>query len=129
MNRQQRRMQESARSKLLSHNPTFNSFCEINLNESPAVPPGCIKAFQNSVYIVTVYEEQTTKGPATKLMIQRKDGKVPSNQFADFQRIKNDILGKDAMVIQYYPPERDLVDKYNIYWLFAFNTEQVPVLI
>lgn len=127
MNRQQRRRQEALRGKILANNPSFNNFEEIDLKKSESVPTGCVRAFHNAIYIITMYYEPTSKGIATKLMIQRKDNKVPVNQFTDFQRIKNEILGKDATAIQYFPPQNDLVDLHNIYWIYAFKTEQIPI--
>lgn len=116
--RRQSRLQERQRAKLLKGVDVFSEFTEIDLNKSNGVPPKCLCAFQNSQYIVTVYCNDST----VKLMIQRKDDSVPTNQFSDFQRIKNELLGKGKMAVQYYPPESDLIDEHNIYWLFhAFN--------
>ncbi len=112
--RGQSRLQERQRAKLLKGVNTFSEFTEIDIDKSTSVPAGCLCAFQNSQYIVTIYCNDST----VKLMIQRKDDSVPTNQFSDFQRIKNELLGKDKIAVQYYPPDSELIDEYNIYWLF-----------
>lgn len=126
MNRKERRSKMSLRDKLLRNNPEFNRFIEIDLNESSYVPSNCFKAFQNSLYIVTLYKEQTDKSEAIRMMIQRKDNRIPVNQFQDFQRIKNSIFGQEAVAIQYFPKETHLVDDYNIYWLYVFPDGVLP---
>lgn len=64
----------------------------------------------------------TSRGPAVRLMIQRLDDK-PLHQWYFLQRVKNEVVGKDVWAVEYYPPESELVDEANVYWLFCFEEE------
>lgn len=71
----------------------------------------------------------TTKGPATKALIQRIDDKPIPGHWREIQNIKNEIFGRETVGIEYYPAESNLFDTHNIYWLWIFPPEVLPIFI
>lgn len=77
--------------------------------------------WMNNRYIVQVFDGQEVfDRPATKLMIRRNDSE-PICSWTDLQRIKNELYGPEATAIQFFPPESELVDVANLYWLWVLN--------
>lgn len=70
--------------------------------------------FKNSIYSVQVYEREN----CTLLGIRRHDQKA-SCPWSHKQKIKNYILNDDYYAIEIFPPESELVDQANMYWLWA----------
>lgn len=86
------------------------------------------RAFANNVYIVMINDQHvTTKGPATLAMIQRHDNKPLKNHWKTIQGIKNKIFGKETVGVEFYPKESQLIDEFNIYWLWIFDEELLPI--
>lgn len=82
----------------------------------PYHPDGRLKmAYRNNLYSV---QEFAFPGGVTKLMIRRHDDQ-PMHNWKHLQRIKNEICGPEAIAIEVYPAESELVDVANIYWLFV----------
>jgi hypothetical protein len=52
------------------------------------------------------------------IVIRRHDG-APVHSWTDFQRIKNELYGKERQAIEVYPPESELVDARNLYHLWV----------
>lgn len=123
MSRAQRRAADRDRfkaAKILFAKPA-DPFIEIDLNEW-AHPPWMTKAYKNNRYVVMLKEnDKMTRGTATRAMVQRHDDKPIPNHWQEMQRIKNEIFGKNAWAYELYPPERELVDHHNIYWMFVVN--------
>jgi hypothetical protein len=71
----------------------------------------------------------TTHGRATQVLIQNHLDEPIKNHWAEIQRIKNELFGKEAMVIEYFPPESELVNQHNIYWIFIYPDGVVPKVI
>jgi len=71
----------------------------------------------------------TTKGPATKALIQRHDNAPIPGHWREIQNIKNEIFGKETVGIEYYPAESNLLDTHNIYWLWIFPPGVLPLYI
>lgn len=71
-----------------------------------------------------------TKGiSATLAMIQKHDALPIPNHWKELQRIKNEIFGKEVTAIEYYPKESELIDVANIYWLFMFEENVIPIML
>ena len=69
--------------------------------------------YRNDIYDVA----RSTRDPR-RLSIRRLDSQ-PIHNWKDFQEIKNQIYGPDVTMIEYYPPESQLLDTDNIYHLFV----------
>lgn len=59
-----------------------------------------------------------------KLMIRRHDAE-PIREWHVLQKIKSEILGDEAMAIQVFPAESELVDVANMYWLFTPSDKRI----
>lgn len=57
-------------------------------------------------------------GPVAHLSIRRADRKA-ARDWRDFQRIKNDIAGRDAEAVELYPAEERVVDTANQFHLWC----------
>ncbi len=58
-------------------------------------------------------------GAFSRLGIMRLD-QLATHDFRDYQKIKNDVCGKDWEAIELYPAESRLVDPSNYFLLWAF---------
>lgn len=84
-------------------------------------------AWKNNHYVVMVDDNaETTHGPAIRIMVQKYNDTPILNHWSEMQKIKNTLFGKDAMAIEYYPPAGELVDKFNIYWMWIFKDGVIP---
>ena len=83
-----------------------------------------LEVYANSIYMVFV-DRQTDladgelKNKITHLSIKRKD-KRPCNSWADFQAIKNELVGEEVDAVEVYPKESNLVNTANQYHLWCF---------
>jgi hypothetical protein len=101
---------------------------EVDLTTVRNVPTGCLKAFQNNRYVVTLYNSPMTfELYAIRAMVQRHDDKPIPNHWREMQNIKNELFGTHITAIEYYPSEADLLDDHNIYWLFVFPGGGLPI--
>ena len=74
--------------------------------------------WQNNKYIVQVFLSERRKNRTyDKAMIRRSDAK-PIDSWSDLQRVKNEIFGPEIEAIQFFPPQSELIDDANLYWLF-----------
>lgn len=74
--------------------------------------------WQNNKYIVQVFLSVQRKNKTyDKAMIRRSDSK-PIDSWQDLQKIKNEIFGPSIEAIQFFPPQAELIDDANLYWLF-----------
>lgn len=126
MNRQMRRASDSNGRKIQKGH--WNAFedCTLEAIEkhrllSPGVPYKVDQVFKNNKYIVQCFHDRSVLGRmATKCMIRRSDSaKVMA--WLDLQRIKNEIFGESSTAIQIFPPQGELVDDFNIYWLWVLS--------
>lgn len=105
-------------------------FVPIDLKEVPYVPSGMTRAFRNTRFTVMVYDNSpTTSGPATRVMVQKHDNTPLHNHWASLQKIKNEIFGEETVAVEYYPAASQLIDDYNIYWLWIFPPGVLPIPI
>ena len=92
----------------------------IDLEVAEAVPKNCIAAYKNNRFIVTAYNHRPhpiTGKPCTHALIQAVDGMPIKGHWRKIQKVKEQIFG-DVMAIECYPPSDDLIDDFNIYWIW-----------
>ncbi len=91
-------------------------------------PEWMTRAFSNNRYIVMVMDNaKTDKGEAIRAMVQTVDDRPIHNHWSEMQRIKNELFGKDAIAVEYYPKDSDLIDHFNIYWMWIFPEGVLPI--
>ena len=73
-----------------------------------------VVVYQNDIYHVEVKHAP----PFIHLDIRRRDGKT-CNEWQDFQRIKNELVGPEHEALQLFPAESRLVDTGNEYHLWV----------
>ena len=99
---------------------------EIDLNTKDH-PVWMTRAFMNNRYVVMIDDKaRTDKGYAIKAMIQRHDDTPIPNHWSEVQAIKNELFGREAMGVEYYPKESGLMNDHNIYWLWIFPEGVLP---
>jgi hypothetical protein len=74
-----------------------------------------INLYENDIYRVQVKHSP----PFIHLNIRRRDKKT-CNEWQDFQRIKNELVGPEHEAIQLFPAESRLVDTGNEYHLWVY---------
>lgn len=88
-------------------------------------PPWMTRAYSNNRYVVMVEDGAITPFmPGQRLikaMIQRHDDSPIPNHWRELQQIKNELFGEDVVGIEFYPPQPQLVDDKNIYWLWLLG--------
>ncbi len=83
-----------------------------------APPLGLKRFFSNDRYSVQIYERHNAEwGTITHLMIRPHDCK-PVHNWQHFQRIKNELIGAEAIAVEVYPAESELIDDANLYHLW-----------
>jgi hypothetical protein len=87
-----------------------------------------VRVFQNNIYQVKIGNTQTVALPFIHLAISRLDGGT-CNEWADLQRIKNEIVGSEHEAIELFPAESRLVDTGNEYhlWVHSDPKHRFPV--
>ena len=105
-------------------------FEQIDLTKSSFIPKGMTRAFRNTRYTVMVYDNSpTTKGSATKVMVQKHDDTPILHHWSEMQKIKNEIFGEETTAVEYYPAQSKVIDVHNIYWFWIFPNDQLPIPI
>lgn len=100
----------------------------VDLTGRAWVPPGMTRAFRNNRYTVMIFDNSaTTHGPAIRAMIQRLDNEPIPRHWSELQKIKNEIFGPEAVGVEYYPRQSELMDTHNIYWFWIFPEGVLPV--
>ena len=102
-----------------SQNMTAEAVVEAFRRESAGA-----KVFMNNIYQVQVRDAEVVPGwpPMLWLSIKRIDrAPVGVEQFRDFQRIKNELVGETHEAVELYPSEARLVDMANQYHLWCFR--------
>lgn len=84
--------------------------------EYPALA-GC-EAYANDTYLVLIRAVTTAWGPAKHLHVQRHDTKRVHNWRA-LQEVKNVLCGPEAVAVEMYPAEADVVDECHHYHLWV----------
>jgi hypothetical protein len=78
-----------------------------------------VNIYENDTYHVEVKHAP----PFIHLDIRRRDGKT-CNEWQDFQRIKNELVGPEHEALQLFPAESRLVDTGNEYHLWVCTDTQ-----
>lgn len=115
-------------------NKMFNKpegdFKPIDLETAAFVPKGMTRAFSNNRYIVMIYDNsKTTHGEAISALVQKHNNTPILNHWSEMQRIKNLIFGEEVTAVEYYPKESELQDIHNIYWMWIFKNNELPIPI
>lgn len=112
--------------KLLKKVP--GKFQEIDLTMRPH-PLWMCRCYRNNRYTVMIDDnvKMSDGSTATKAMVQRHDDAVFPDHWRELQNIKNEIFGREATAIEYFPAESELSDKANIYWLYILTAESLPI--
>lgn len=75
-------------------------------------------------FVVQVRSVQTDWGLVEHACIRNADETdIP---WADKQRIKNEIFGRESTAIEVFPKESELVDKANMYHLWILHDKKLP---
>lgn len=102
----------------------------IDLDNVGFVPAGMTRAYRNNRYTIMIYDgHQTTRGLATRVMVQRLDNTPIPFHWREMQRIKNEVFGKETVAVEYYPAESELIDTHNIYWMWIYPDGVIPIPI
>lgn len=100
---------------------------QVDLNESRFVPMGMTRAFRNNRYTVMIYDNaETSHGPAINVLIQRHDALPIPGHWKEIYNIKNEVFGSETWAVEYYPPESELIDNKNIYWIWIYPKGVLP---
>jgi hypothetical protein len=117
--RLRKRMRQKEAAKLFNKEP--GPLLPINMLEYPH-PDWMTRAFSNNRYVVMIEDGAITNflpgERLIKVMIQRHDDQPIPGHWREIYNIKNELFGRDALGVEFYPPERQLVDDKNIYWLW-----------
>lgn len=107
-----------------------SEFKQIDLSKVGFLPFGMTRSFRNNRYVIMVFDNaKTTAGDAIQILIQKIDNTPILNHWAEIQKIKNEVFGKETTAIEYFPAESQLVDKYNIYWIWIYPPGVLPIPI
>jgi len=81
----------------------------------------------NDIYQVNIRNETPDGWPALKhLSIKRRDKQpIGKEHFRHFQRIKNNLVGRECEAVELYPAESRLVDTANQYHLWCIVDCQI----
>lgn len=87
-------------------------------------PDWMTRAYSNNRYTVLIDDCATLMGlTLIQVMVQRHDDKPIPGHWRELQNIKNELFGREAKAIEFYPPESELIDTANIYWLWVLPPE------
>lgn len=103
----------------------------IDLASRLNTPRWMTRAYSNNRYVVMIDDNAKMTGSivATKAMIQRHDNKPIANHWREVQAIKNELFGVLATGIEFYPAENELIDDFNIYWLWILPLDSLPLYL
>lgn len=118
----------TAAKALFAKSPGPLELCD--LSTATHIPPGMTRAYRNNRYTVMIFDvTPTTKEYAIKALIQRHDNTPIPGHWREIQNIKNEIFGSETVAIEYYPAESQLMDTHNIYWLWIFPPDVLPLCL
>ena len=79
----------------------------------------CKRFFHNTHYYVMCFEQKTEWGTVDHLMVADHKGRKINDHWQFLQRVKNEIMGKERLAIEVYPPSSELVNQVNAYHLWV----------
>lgn len=77
-----------------------------------------VRLFSGKAVFPTYDSEPGRLCGTVSLSICRLDGR-PVHSWWDFEHIKDDLVGADAVAVEVYPRARDVVDPSNLYYLWV----------
>jgi hypothetical protein len=82
--------------------------------------------YHNNRYHVFVaqYRNPDPEGPSIIHLSIRNNDRSPIRDWRDLQRIKNEIVGREAEMVEMFPRESQLVDTSNQFHLWGFLTDR-----
>lgn len=84
------------------------------------------KMVQNDLFNVIIDRRPTFDGQTEMIVLSiRRLDRAPHHDWRDFQRIKNELVGKEYEAVELYPAESRLVDTANQYWLFCLQDPEM----
>lgn len=111
----------SSKSKLPVSWTPFQEVDEITTNNGETfhpLPPGT-QFFKNSIYSVTLTMWRRAGLLTIFTLSIRRNDRAPARDWRDFQRIKNELVGKEIEAIELYPAESRKVDEANQFHLWG----------
>lgn len=78
-----------------------------------------VEYWLNDLYQVALYRTGEGDTMVIQLNIRRRDGKPIFRDWRHFQRIKNELVGRECEGIELYPAESRLVDTSNKYHIWC----------
>ena len=91
-----------------------------------AVRRGCLsKSDWSGEFDAQVTESRTPDGWVRHLKVKRRNGGEGIG-WDVLQTIKNELLGPDALAIEFYPPAHDVVDDTNMRHLWEVPADLLP---
>lgn len=103
-------------------------FKQIDLTKVEFMPSWMTRAYRNNRFTVMIKDDAvTTHGPAIRVMVQNHFDTPILHHWKEMMNIKNEIFGEEAVAVEYYPRVTDLVDDYNIYWMFIYPKGVLPL--
>ncbi len=96
-------------------------FEQLDLSLYPSAPEWMTRCFRNNRYVVMIDDDCTDPfgNPAARAYVQRHDDLPIPNHWRELMSIKNEIFGPESFGFECYPPQSELTDQANIYWLWV----------
>ena len=117
MNRQQRRA-AGAMQPIYSPARGWTRWQDASAPEMQRAPDGVFRAVKNNLYVVMFYWHDTPIGQVLRLAIRRNDA-APVRSWPDLQRIKDELVGTQALAVEVFPARSHMVDEANLYHLWV----------
>lgn len=115
---------------LLPASPVLNEKIVEYLKDRPEEAKELAKGelWMNSTYTVDRRDmgADGAGGRVVWLSIKRND-REPCKDWRDFQKIKNQLCGREAEGVELYPAESRVVDTANQYHLWVFTKQRMPL--
>ena len=93
-------------------------------------PKWMTRCYRNNRYTVMIDDQRpVSTGFAIVAMVQNHLNQPIVRHWSEMQRIKNEIFGNETVSIEYCPPESQLTDLANVYWMWIFPEGVLPMPI
>lgn len=77
------------------------------------------RAVKNNHYVVMFMHSTPSRFGDVQRILIRDNLERPIHNWQDFQRIKDELFGKESVAIEFYPKRSELIDDANIYHLWV----------
>jgi hypothetical protein len=81
-------------------------------------PEDARKAAENGVFVVMIREIDTAWGRVAHAWI-RTASEAPDITWAEKQRIKDELFGRERLAVEVFPPQSEMVDAANLYHIWV----------